>query len=78
MPRCFPAEITWPNGRGFTPCSQAYADALAQQEAICDLQTGGIVDELSPEDYERWHRLENALLTMQASGEHLGKSETYV
>lgn len=68
--------LEWPNGQGFTPCSREYADKSAMKDAIYVEGTGGL-DKLSPEDYEAWNRLDSELMTMQASGEHLGKSERW-
>lgn len=67
--------IYWPNGRGETLCSAAYKAALDEQERI--KPEGASFDNLTPEDYQRWNVLDCELLTMQASGQHLGPSVTY-
>lgn len=64
--------IEWPNGKGFTPCSAAYRAALDEQARI--KPEGVSMDSLSAEDYQRWNELDHQLMTMQASGEHLGQS----
>lgn len=67
--------IYWPNGRGETPCSAAYKAALDEQERI--KPEGVNLDDLSPEAYQRWNLLDCELMTMQASGQHLGPSVAY-
>lgn len=65
-------EIEWPNGMGVTTCSKAYADAHFARDMLSD---GGRINlnDMSPENYERYCRLDQDMLTMQASG-HIGKS----
>ena len=70
-------RIFWPNGEGETPCTKEYADAMAAKDAIFDPNYDeGTSENLSPEDYQRYCELDNALMTMQANG-HLGKSIRY-
>lgn len=47
------AAIYWPNGRGYTPCTQEYADKLAERDAIHDPRYGNL-DDLSPADYNKY------------------------
>jgi hypothetical protein len=74
----FDSSIEWPNGEGYTPCTKAYANKMAEKDAIFDPNYDrGSIEDLDPEAYERYCRLDNELMTMQASGEHLGKSVRY-
>ncbi len=68
------ARIEWPNGMGYTPCTQAYADLHAEAEAVKPSEVN--MDDLSPEDYQRWNVLTDRLASMHADG-HLGKSVRY-
>lgn len=69
--------LDWPNGEGFTPCTREYADKMAAREAIYDANHDeGSTEDLSPEDYQRWHELDSELCQMQMAG-HIGKSERY-
>lgn len=65
----FPCIFDWPNGEGYTECSQEYFDTMQAAEAIKPPETN--MDDLSPEDYEAWNRLDNRLSEMQAQGGHL-------
>jgi hypothetical protein len=83
----FKDAIEWPNGEGFTPCTPEYAAIIDEMDAILprDIMIGGILltserknlDDLSPEDYQRWNVLEDKRAEMQMSGLHLGKSVRY-
>lgn len=64
--------LDWPNGLGFTPCSTKYRQYFDEREAICP--SSGNVDNLSREDYERWHALDMYLGTLQLQG-HVGQGE---
>lgn len=69
--------IEWPNGEGFTYCSREYADTMAAKDAIFDPNHDeGTSEDLSPEDYNRFHELDNKLMSMQADG-HIGESVRY-
>lgn len=78
MVKSFDDIIEFPNGEGFTPCTKEYANKMAARDAIFDptFDTGSLED-LSPEDYQRYCELDHELLTMQMSGLHLGKSVRY-
>lgn len=69
--------LYWPNGLGETPCSRAYE---AKSDEMCVIYNpsydDGTLDDLSPEDYNRYCTLENDLGVMQMNG-HLGKSHRY-
>jgi hypothetical protein len=77
--------IFWPNGKGFTPCTKAYADKKAERDAIKNKPDyddirgadGWVsMDDLTPDDYEAWNRLDNELGSMQIAG-HLGQGEAW-
>lgn len=70
--------LDWPNGLGYTPVTREYADLTRAKNAIYDPnnQRYGTLDDLSPEDYQRYNVIDNQLLTLQANG-HCGKSERY-
>lgn len=68
-PRNLPCIFDWPNGEGYTECSQEYYDAMMAKEAIKPDDVSS--DSLSPEDYEAWNRLDNRLNEMLAQGGHL-------
>ena len=67
-------QLQCPNGKGYPPCSQTYAQVKARRDAIWSFDDGGTLEDLSPADYEAWNRADMELLGLQASGEHLGKS----
>jgi hypothetical protein len=65
--------IDWPNGGGYTPCTKEYEAKMAERDAIYDANYDeGSLEDLSPDQYNRWHQLNDELCTMQAHG-HLGK-----
>ena len=66
--------IDWPNGLGFTPCSTLYREKFDEREAIKPDYVN--LDDLSPEDHNRYCRLENELANLQAEG-HLGPGERW-
>jgi hypothetical protein len=66
--------IEWPNGEGFTPCSSEYAQLIDRMDAIKPENFN--LDDLSPQDYEEWNRLDDKKYSMLAEG-HLGKSIRY-
>lgn len=68
--------IDFPNGKGYTPCSQEYRDTYDARNEICDLNDGEFLKDLSPEDYEKWSRLDDKLAQLQMNG-HTGKSEFF-
>lgn len=68
--------IDWPNGLGFTPCSFAYRQKLNERDGILIVSNDCSVDDLSSEDYNLWHMLDNELSNMQANG-HTGKGERF-
>ena len=71
------AFIYWVNGEGYTPCTMGYRQLLSEKEAIYDpvYHEHGL-DDLSPEEYQRYSEIENKLAVMQLDG-HLGKSVRY-
>lgn len=64
--------IDWPNGQGFTPCTEAYRQTMDERDAIC--APGNSIETLSPEDYQRWNVLDSKLADMHMNG-HVGQSE---
>lgn len=72
------AAIFWPNGMGETPCSEAYAKAKDERDAIYEAgnDDGTTMDDLTPEEYQRWNELDHELGNMQING-HLGASIRY-
>lgn len=72
------AVLDWPNGLGYTPVTREYADLTHAKNAIHvpNNDYGKSLDDLSPEDYQRYNVIDNQLLTLQANG-HCGKSERY-
>lgn len=72
------SAIYWPNGNGETPCSAEYAATKDARDAIyvCGNDEGETLDDLSPEDYQRWNELDDKLNGLQLNG-HLGKSIRY-
>lgn len=68
-------QIDWPNGQGYTPCSEEYANKLFEKNLIHKVGEGSL-DDLSPADYQRYCELDNELGNMQLNG-HLGKSVRY-
>jgi hypothetical protein len=68
----YTSAIDWPNGKGYTPCTAEYAERMAERDAVYSHAPGRSLDDLSPEDYEKWHRLDMALNPMRAAG-HVGR-----
>lgn len=77
--------ILWPNGAGCTPCTSAYAEKMAERDAIKNkdeyAELAGpdgflSMEDLSAEDYEAWNRLDYELDTMLLEGQ-LGKGERF-
>jgi hypothetical protein len=66
--------IEFPNGEGFTPCSREYAQVCDELEALKPDYIN--LDELSPEDYELWNKLDDMRASLMLAG-HLGKSIRY-
>lgn len=67
--------IDWPNGAGYTPCTREYAEAMDQRDAIYDAnhdRPERTLEDLSPEDYEAWHRLDQKLSELRHAG-HMGE-----
>lgn len=69
------AQLHWPNGKGYTPCSQEFADTKNARDAIYEVGNleGETLDGLSPELYQRWNELDDKLNSLQLAG-HLGES----
>ncbi len=76
----FLEEIPWPNGKGGTPCTPQYKECYDRMMLIVDKYSvgghPGSLDRYSPEDYQRYNELSNALGILQADG-HLGKGAPY-
>lgn len=72
------AKIEFPNGLGFTPCTQEYLDTKTARDNICDpnYSENDRVSDLPAELYQEWSVLDNKLMNMQCDG-HLGKSVRY-
>lgn len=71
------ATIEWPNGNGYTPCSEEYRRVLDEKKSIeYKYQDAVSMNDYSREDYETWNRLEDRLATLHADG-HIGKSVRY-
>jgi len=68
--------IYWPNGLGETECSTEYRETMDARDAVYMTGDGRTLDDLSPEDYERWNRLEDKLCNLQFNG-HTGHSSRY-
>lgn len=78
----FDAVIDWPNGKGETPCTQAYLDKMAEAAEIrskydSNFSSGFVpLDDMSRDDYEAVCCIENDLSQMQLDG-HVGKGVRY-
>jgi hypothetical protein len=71
-------RIVFPNGDGYTPCSPEYQILSSQIENLRNKYPSPYnTDSFSAEDYQEVNVMENELLSMQASGEHLGKSVVF-
>lgn len=70
-------RIEFPNGMGYTPCSQAYRDKYDALQAILsnnDIAEHRLsMDSLTPENYDKYNHLQNDLANLQCDG-HTGKS----
>ena len=70
----YSSAIDWPNGEGYTPCTDEYRSLMDQRDAIFDPNfDSGSTEDLSSEDYEKWHSLDARLCELQMAGA-LGKS----
>lgn len=63
-------EIEWPNGKGYTPCTEQYAK-LCEKVEILQLQQNE-----SPELYEEYHRAVSEQSKLIHEG-HLGQGVRY-
>lgn len=62
-------SLEWPNGKGFTPCTSEYRRLFDEQMAIFDPTVDDYTTEdLSSEDYNRWHLLQHKLDNLQLNG----------
>lgn len=68
--------LHFPNGAGNRECSSEYIDTLDARNSIYQIGDDGTLDDLSPEDYNRWYTLEHKLDQMQGNG-HLGRVTRY-
>lgn len=71
----FTRTISFPNGKGYTPCTEAYYAIYQEVKAIYDPSTE-YLDDLTPEEYQRWNELTDKLAQMQLEGQ-LGSSVRY-
>jgi hypothetical protein len=62
------SSLEWPNGLGFTPCTEEYRELFDEQMTIFDPNTDGSLDDLSPADYNRWNMLADKLAGLQMNG----------
>lgn len=69
-------RLEFPNGMGYTPCTEEYKDAFDARKDICDANEGESIHDLSPALYQEWCTLDNKLMGLQLDG-HLGKSVRY-
>lgn len=65
--------IDFPNGKGYTPCTQEYRDTYDARAAICDMNDGESIHDLDYDEYQAWSALDDKLAQLQLSG-HLGQS----
>lgn len=73
----FTARIEFPNGRGYTPCTEEYARIKAQRDAIYTAsEDGSSLQDLSADDYNLWNELDHELGRLQLDG-HVGQSVRY-
>lgn len=70
------AKIEFPNGNGYTPCTQEYRDTLDAKNNICNPNHGDNVNDLPAELYQEFSVLDDKLMNLQIAG-HLGKSVRY-
>lgn len=68
--------LDWPNGEGETPCSTEYLMTLTQRDLIYEPGSKGSLEDLSPEDYQKWNELDDKLNNLHLNG-HIGKSVKY-
>ena len=69
--------IDWPNGKGETPCSTEYMLTLTARDLIYKAGASEwTLEDLSPEDYNRWMTLDDKLDQLQLAG-HIGRSYRY-
>lgn len=61
-------SLEWPNGLGFTPCTEEYRRLFDEQMTIFDPQSDRSLDDLSPEDYQQWNVLADKLANLQFAG----------
>lgn len=70
--------LDWPNGMGYTPCSAKYRSLFEERNGIYQPgnDDGLTMNDLSPEDYQRWNELDSELANLQIAG-HTGKGVRY-
>jgi hypothetical protein len=62
-------SLEWPNGLGFTPCTEEYRRLFDEQMAIFDPNTdSGTINDLDKDDYNRWNMLDDKLAGLQMAG----------
>lgn len=59
-------SLEWPNGLGFTPCTEEYRRVMEERDAIC--APGVSIETLSLEDYQQWNVLDDKLANLQLAG----------
>lgn len=74
--RLYTRSIEFPNGKGYTPCTQEYYDLYHEKKALHDPASGESLDDLPPADYQRWCEMDQKVMLMSVDG-HVGKSVWY-
>jgi hypothetical protein len=77
-------QIEWPNGAGYTPCTPAYAEAVAEEQELMgelrEAEEGRSKGLPYPKGYadlyERAHRAAARVVRLQATG-HQGRGVRY-
>ncbi len=70
------ARLPFPNGEGYTPCSQSYLDTVGAQQALYTPGEGSNLDALTPAEYQLWNMLDARLDALRSSG-HVGRARRY-
>jgi hypothetical protein len=69
-------RIEFPNGKGYTPCSQLYAQLVDERDGLRAMYEALPLDQWHRDDYERFSELENKLGVLQLNG-HVGAAVRY-
>lgn len=70
------ARLHFPNGEGYTPCSQFYLDTVSAQQALYTPGEDSNLDALTPAEYQLWNMLGDRLDALRAAG-HVGRARRY-